>query len=40
MLDLLKETKTVGQLTSEYGVHATVLRDWKRKIAFIEKFQH
>jgi putative transposase len=28
--ELLKETKTVVQLTSEYGVHATVLRDWKQ----------
>jgi transposase-like protein len=30
VLELLKETKTLGQLTSEYGVHATVLRDWKQ----------
>ena len=30
MLELLKEAKTVAQLTSEYGVHATVLRDWKQ----------
>ncbi len=30
VLELLKETKTVAQLTSEYGVHATVLRDWKQ----------
>ena len=30
VLELLKETKTIGQLTSEYGVHATVLRDWKQ----------
>ena len=29
VLELLKETKTLGQLASEYGVHATVLRDWK-----------
>lgn len=29
VLELLKETKTFGQLASEYGVHVTVLRDWK-----------
>ena len=29
VLELLKETKTLGQLASEFGVHATVLRDWK-----------
>lgn len=29
VLDLLKETKTLSQLSSEYGVHVTVLRDWK-----------
>ena len=28
-LELLKETKTLGQLASEFGVQATVLRDWK-----------
>lgn len=30
VLELLKETKTVSQLSSEYGVHVTVLRDWKQ----------
>jgi putative transposase len=30
VLELLKETKTIGQLTSEYGVHASVLRDWQQ----------
>jgi transposase-like protein len=30
VLELLKETKTIGQLASEYGVHVTVLRDWKQ----------
>jgi putative transposase len=30
VLELLKETKTVSQLASEYGVHVTVLRDWKQ----------
>ena len=29
VLELLKETKTISQLSSEYGVHATVLREWK-----------
>ena len=29
VLELLKETKTISQLSSEYGVHVTVLRDWK-----------
>ena len=30
VLELLKETKTIGQLTSEYGLHASALRDWKQ----------
>ncbi len=30
VLELLKETKTTSQLSSEYGVHVTVLRDWKQ----------
>jgi putative transposase len=30
VLELLKETKTVSQLSSEYGVHVTLLRDWKQ----------
>jgi putative transposase len=29
VLELLKETKTLGQLASEYGVHANVIREWK-----------
>lgn len=29
VLELLKEEKTLAQLSSEHGVHATVLRDWK-----------
>jgi transposase-like protein len=29
VLELLKETKTISQLSSEYGVHTTVLREWK-----------
>lgn len=29
VLELLKETKTFSQLSSEYGVHTTVLREWK-----------
>jgi putative transposase len=27
---LLKETKTLNQLSSEYGVHANLLREWKQ----------
>lgn len=30
VLELLKETKTLSQLSSEHGVHVTVLRDWKQ----------
>ncbi len=29
VLELLKETKTLNQRASEYGVAATVLREWK-----------
>lgn len=29
VLELLKETKTINQLTSEYGVAPTVLREWR-----------
>ena len=29
VLELLKETKTLSQLASEYGVHANLLREWK-----------
>ena len=29
VLELLKETKTLGQLASQYGVHANLLREWK-----------
>ena len=29
MLELLKETKTLSELASEYGVHPNVLREWK-----------
>ena len=29
VLELLKEEKTLAQLSSEHGVHVTVLRDWK-----------
>jgi transposase len=28
-LELLKEEKTLAQLSAEYGVHANVLRDWR-----------
>lgn len=30
VLELLKETKTISQISSEHGVHVTVLRDWKQ----------
>ena len=30
VLELLKETKTFAQLSSEHSVHVTVLRDWKQ----------
>lgn len=29
VLELLKEEKTLAQLSSEHGIHANVLRDWK-----------
>ena len=29
VLELLKETKTLNQLSSEHGVAPTVLREWK-----------
>jgi putative transposase len=29
VLELLKETKTLAELSSEHGVHVTVLREWK-----------
>jgi transposase len=29
VVELLKETKTLNQLASEYGVASTVLREWK-----------
>jgi transposase-like protein len=28
-LDLLKEEKTIAQISAEYGVHPNVLRDWR-----------
>ena len=28
-LELLKEEKTLAQISAEYGVHANVLRDWR-----------
>jgi transposase len=30
VLELLKETKTIGQLSSEYGVHPNILRQWRQ----------
>ena len=32
VLELLKETKTIGQLSSEYGVHPNVLREWRQAV--------
>ena len=29
VLELLKETKTLAQLTTEHGVHPNVLRTWR-----------
>lgn len=29
VLEMLKEEKTLSQLSAEYGVHANVLRDWR-----------
>jgi transposase-like protein len=29
ILELLTETKTLSQLSSEYGVHPNLLREWK-----------
>lgn len=29
VIELLKEEKTLAQISTEYGVHATVLRDWR-----------
>ena len=29
VLELLKEEKSLAQLSSEHGVHANVLREWK-----------
>lgn len=28
-LELIKEEKTLAQLSAQYGVHANVLRDWR-----------
>lgn len=30
VLELLKETKTISQLASAYGVHPNILREWKQ----------
>ena len=29
VLEQLKETKTISQLASEYGVHPNILREWR-----------
>ena len=30
VFELLKEEKTIGQISSEYGVHFTMLHRWKK----------
>jgi transposase-like protein len=30
VLELLKETKTISQLASEYAVHPNILREWRQ----------
>jgi putative transposase len=30
--EILREEKSINQLASEYGVHVTQLRKWKRKV--------
>jgi putative transposase len=30
--EILREEKSISQLASEYGVHVTQLRKWKRKV--------
>jgi transposase-like protein len=32
VLELLKETKTISQLASEYAVHPNILREWKQAV--------
>ena len=31
-LEALKEEKTMAQLSSEYGVHANQIRQWRQKL--------
>lgn len=31
VLEILKEEKTLSQLSSEYGVHTTQLKNWKKE---------
>jgi transposase-like protein len=31
VLEILKEEKTISQISSEYGVHANVLQRWKKQ---------
>lgn len=31
-LDAVKSQKTVSELTSEYGVHASQINDWKKRL--------
>ena len=32
VLELLKETKTISQLSSEYGLHPNVLHEWRQAV--------
>jgi transposase-like protein len=32
VLELLKEEKTIAQISSEYGVHVTMLHKWKNAV--------
>lgn len=42
-LEAIKQQKTVGEITSQYGIHATQVGNWKKKVlsvipeAFSEK---
>lgn len=32
VLEILREEKTLAQLSSEYGVHTSQLKQWKKKL--------
>jgi len=31
VLEILKEEKTLSQISSEYGIHTTQLKNWKKR---------